>query len=189
MCNRALRPARRAWRPQSPSADRHICRATSERAATVSWWKEREGPRRTRRNRRMRRVRPERPPEGESLRSAPLRSTQANPSSRRRLGGISGGASGCDRGARPRRRCQAAVHRPCFNEASTNSRCRSAKSGTPDASDPMRCSTRSAGFPAVGASRRNASSAIRTTSEGRRPRRRDVRRSVRPRGVGRRTVI
>jgi hypothetical protein len=67
---------------------------------------------------------------------------------RRRLGGISGGASGCDRGARPRRRCQAAVHRPCFNEASTNSRCRSAKSGTPDASDPMRCSTRSAGFPA-----------------------------------------
>jgi hypothetical protein len=28
-CNRALRPARRAWGPQNPSGDRHICRATS----------------------------------------------------------------------------------------------------------------------------------------------------------------
>ena len=40
-----------------------------------------------------------------------------------------------------------------------------------------------------GASRRNASSAMRTMSEGRRPRRRDVRRSVRPNEAGRRTVI
>lgn len=52
----------------------------------------------------------------------PLRPTPPGPSSRRKPGGISVGASGCDRGARPGRQCQAAAHRPCFNAASTCSR-------------------------------------------------------------------